>query len=627
MTKKMFSLIAVVVGMLLWVTPVLAQSSLSFSWPTDDPVNGQKYYLYNNKFGKFLVSYSATTSNAKDATLFTIKRNDNTITLLDTDWRIEIVGNNKDYYLYSGLFVGAARYLGINADGYTVERKVILGAVNEEEQQRYTWCFVSEAQFNAIYPKQVFANANLTSASFSNWTTDVNLKDVSWEGQYDSEKPYESFQSESKNSTWFPVRFGYGTHIVGKYMSITLTGIPEGDYTLVMNGLARNTGNLKTYEEQYDNVIEIQEGEEYTHTFINANGTGIALKALNANDDNIEEYTIEGVHVGADRKIVIDVNVERPGVNYVIASIKSIAPTTIPSSSMSVSNGVLNVIGSYTIAEVNERITSEEGLVAVDLTKAFGVNGEIDVTKNPNLLIYSRGGQVNNDKNVISFGLCGNLSLVDAKHAAGVPYQFLAKKASYEMGATAGGILGTIVLPFDANLPQDGKAFELTENMPDNGVTIMGEPVENLSANKPAIVTKEGTYTASRCVVNETDQNTAYTHGNLTGVYNCRTAPVGSYVLQNHTEDGSNYGVTGVGFYLVTENSNTSMRPFRAYIKAQQNTDVKAYKILLGGEETSVGELQSNVRANNSIYDLSGRRVSNPAKGIYIINGKKVVLN
>ena len=29
---------------------------------------------------------------------------------------------------------------------------------------------------------------------------------------------------------------------------------------------------------------------------------------------------------------------------------------------------------------------------------------------------------------------------------------------------------------------------------------------------------------------------------------------------------------------------------------------------------------------DNVIYDLSGRRVENPTKGLYIINGKKVVI-
>jgi hypothetical protein len=30
--------------------------------------------------------------------------------------------------------------------------------------------------------------------------------------------------------------------------------------------------------------------------------------------------------------------------------------------------------------------------------------------------------------------------------------------------------------------------------------------------------------------------------------------------------------------------------------------------------------------ANGSIYDIQGRKVENPTKGIYIVNGKKVVI-
>ena len=30
--------------------------------------------------------------------------------------------------------------------------------------------------------------------------------------------------------------------------------------------------------------------------------------------------------------------------------------------------------------------------------------------------------------------------------------------------------------------------------------------------------------------------------------------------------------------------------------------------------------------ANSNVYDLSGRRVRKPVKGLYIVNGKKIVL-
>ena len=41
---------------------------------------------------------------------------------------------------------------------------------------------------------------------------------------------------------------------------------------------------------------------------------------------------------------------------------------------------------------------------------------------------------------------------------------------------------------------------------------------------------------------------------------------------------------------------------------------------------TSVSDIHGTDSSDNIIYDLSGRRVSNPQKGIYIINGKKVVI-
>ena len=42
--------------------------------------------------------------------------------------------------------------------------------------------------------------------------------------------------------------------------------------------------------------------------------------------------------------------------------------------------------------------------------------------------------------------------------------------------------------------------------------------------------------------------------------------------------------------------------------------------------ETGIGEVVVDAVKGNAIYDLAGRRVLNPTKGLYIINGKKVIL-
>ena len=54
----------------------------------------------------------------------------------------------------------------------------------------------------------------------------------------------------------------------------------------------------------------------------------------------------------------------------------------------------------------------------------------------------------------------------------------------------------------------------------------------------------------------------------------------------------------------------------------------KAKNIYKGKNDVAAGI--SSVAVNNKkdiIYDLNGRHVQNPRKGLYIINGKKVLLN
>jgi hypothetical protein len=35
--------------------------------------------------------------------------------------------------------------------------------------------------------------------------------------------------------------------------------------------------------------------------------------------------------------------------------------------------------------------------------------------------------------------------------------------------------------------------------------------------------------------------------------------------------------------------------------------------------------MQNDEKKDNAVYDLQGRRVVNPTKGLYIVNGKKVI--
>lgn len=44
------------------------------------------------------------------------------------------------------------------------------------------------------------------------------------------------------------------------------------------------------------------------------------------------------------------------------------------------------------------------------------------------------------------------------------------------------------------------------------------------------------------------------------------------------------------------------------------------------GDTTDMTDLESDIQSPSLIFDLSGCRVENPMKGVYIMNGRKVVI-
>lgn len=280
-----------------------------------------------------------------------------------------------------------------------------------------------------------------------------------------------------------------------------------------------------------------------------------------------------------------------------------------------VKNGVHYYYGKWEANDVASELTNETPIL--DLTKAT-INGTVAIkATNKNGLVYTNS--VNSlsgiDNNIVKDGICANLVLTD-----GYPFtttkNFEATKATYTMTAIADGKFGTLVLPFAAQLPADGKAYALDGELNVIDGELVGSAVTSLAANKPVLVTKAGEYTASAVSVAETSASQININGNLTGVYQNTEAPVGSYVLQNHT------ATQGVAFYLVGEVKPT-VKPFRAFIPTQ-DAKVKAIKVVFDGEATGIKEITSdNTKAE--IFDLSGRRVAKAQKGVYIINGKKVI--
>ncbi len=85
-------------------------------------------------------------------------------------------------------------------------------------------------------------------------------------------------------------------------------------------------------------------------------------------------------------------------------------------------------------------------------------------------------------------------------------------------------------------------------------------------------------------------------------------------------------GKTSDGKAAFVKSDITYLPANKCYLKVNSSAP-DVLKIISEEEYTGISELSANaVKASKTIYDLHGRRVTSPSKGLYIVNGKKVVI-
>ena len=83
-----------------------------------------------------------------------------------------------------------------------------------------------------------------------------------------------------------------------------------------------------------------------------------------------------------------------------------------------------------------------------------------------------------------------------------------------------------------------------------------------------------------------------------------------------------NAGVAFFPYTIDTSKPDVVVLDWDASNQARQLT----IRISDGSETTAIKSVDVNVSANKTVYDLQGRRVTQPSKGLYIVNGKKVII-
>lgn len=184
----------------------------------------------------------------------------------------------------------------------------------------------------------------------------------------------------------------------------------------------------------------------------------------------------------------------------------------------------------------------------------------------------------------------------------------------------------SVCLPVPVEIPGDGvtvyKATAATATDTEAGVVRLEQisAGTKVQAGTPMLVeASQGTYTFGICDASEA---TALDGNILSGATAKRTG------LEANSYYGLGNKTAGVGFYL---SSITTVPANKAYLlknTTPSGASVLAYRFDTGGEATGVSGVTLGSEVPEAYYDLHGRRVLYPAKGIYVTSsGKKIFKN
>ena len=191
-----------------------------------------------------------------------------------------------------------------------------------------------------------------------------------------------------------------------------------------------------------------------------------------------------------------------------------------------------------------------------------------------------------------------------------------------------------LVLPFDMTVEDVKttfnasavKAFSSIANG-ENAVTLGFEDATTVSAGQPVMIkatggseyTIENVLLSADAALKTVAQEDGTAKFVFTGTYAPTTLTEVSFVLIN----GTKY------YYHEAGTTATSAKAFRGYF-VDESTEASAAKSVIFDFNEATGIENVNAAVNNAdngaVYDLQGRRVVKPSKGIYVANGKKVVI-
>lgn len=199
----------------------------------------------------------------------------------------------------------------------------------------------------------------------------------------------------------------------------------------------------------------------------------------------------------------------------------------------------------------------------------------------------------------------------------------------------------TLCVPFTLTEAQTKAAFgndvELRELESVAGNTLTFKTVNSVTANVPCLikVTADGNEykfegVSTTPVKNNRDYTLSLVEGNILflGIYSAMDVVEAD--LAGSSTNGY-YAFLGANNTFFKAKAGTTMKAFRAFFSVPNDVNTKQLKAVIDGTTTGIEDLViDGVKANGRVYNLNGQYVGNSLNGLqpglYIQNGKKIVV-
>ena len=240
-------------------------------------------------------------------------------------------------------------------------------------------------------------------------------------------------------------------------------------------------------------------------------------------------------------------------------------------------------------------------------------DGEASIADNATSFVLAKSSVAGTDKFCLQNTKYLNAQRGKVKHWSAndagstfIPVEYVETEVEFIAG------YATLYLGYQTYVPENVKAYVVSSTTTDKA---MLQQVEGIIPANTGVVL-EGTAESKCNFVNAIGTAATIETNLLAGTTTTTMVEGPAYVLANKDEK--------VGFYKAELNNENKFQnnANKAYIPVVASARFLSFDF---GDETAIETVESSVESNAVVYDLAGRRVQGAQKGIFVVNGKKVI--